>query len=131
MEELIWKKQLKEKKLNVANIIEGIVVNSKIEKVKNEYEKTDEIKKYLANLEYSATSINTYMQCKLQFYYKYVLRLSQQTDYDNDYENMDVGNCIHDFLQEVFCKGFKHEELMKQNFKDFYKLKQWKIKFLN
>lgn len=120
IEELIWKKQLREKNLKATNIIEGIVANSKIKQVKNEYEKTDEIKKYLANMDYSAKSINTYMKCKLQFYYRYVLRLSEQVDYDNDYENIDIGNCIHTFLQNIFCKGFKHESLKKPDFKGYY-----------
>ena len=120
LEELIWKKQFKEKNLNVANIVEGVVLNSKIKQTKTEYQKTDETKKYLTNLEYSATSINTYMQCKLRFYYKYVLRLSEQIDYDNDYESIDIGICIHDFLQEVFCKGFKRELLSNINFQKYY-----------
>ena len=120
IEELIWKKQLKEKSLDVANIIEGVVLNTKIKQTKKEYEKTKEIRKYLENFEYSATSINTYMKCKLQFYYRYILRLSEYVDYDNDYENIDIGNCIHAFLQEVFCKGFKHELLVHQNFKKYY-----------
>lgn len=120
IEELIWKKQFKEKKLDVANVIEGIVQNNKSNEIKCEYEKTDEIKKYLSDFKYSATSIDTYMKCKLQFYYKYVLRLAEQTDYDNDYESMDVGNCIHNFLEKVFCKGFKRESLMNPEFKKYY-----------
>ena len=120
IEELIWKRQLKEKNLNVANIVEGFVVNPKIKQTKNEYEKTDEIKKYLSDFNYSATSIDTYMKCKLQFYYKYVLRLSEQVDYEDDYESIDVGICIHGFLQEVFCKGFTYDQLTKQDFKKYY-----------
>lgn len=120
IEELIWERQFREKNLNAASIIEGVASNSRIRQSKNEYKKTDEIKKYLAKIDYSAKSINTYMKCKLQFYYKYVLRLSEQVDYDNDYENIDIGNCIHAFLQEVFSKGFKHENLMKSDFKEYY-----------
>ncbi|MBO7431687.1 MAG: PD-(D/E)XK nuclease family protein [Elusimicrobia bacterium] len=120
IEELIWQKQFKEKNLNVANIVEGVVINPKIKQTKSEYEKTDEIKKYLSDFKYSATSIDTYMKCKLQFYYKYVLRLSEQADYEDDYESMEVGNCIHAFLQEVFCKGFTHEQLMNPDFKKYY-----------
>ena len=120
IEELIWKKQLKEKKLDVSNIIEGVVQNNKSNEIKDEYKKTDEIKKYLADFKYSATSIDTYMKCKLQFYYKYVLRLTEQVDYDNDYESIDVGNCVHNFLENIFCKGFRHEELLKPDFKEYY-----------
>jgi len=120
IEELIWKKQLKEKRLDVVNIAEGVVVNSKMKQSKNEYEKTDKIKRYLSDFKYSATSIDTYMRCKLQFYYKYVLRLSEQVDYEDDYESIDVGICIHGFLQEVFCKGFTYEQLINPDFRKYY-----------
>lgn len=123
IEELVWKKQLKEKKLDVANITEVVMLNSNLEQNKYEYKKTDKIKEYLSEFNYSATSIDTYMQCKLKFYYKYVLRLSEQVDYDNDYENIDVGNCIHEFLMNVFCKGLKKEELKNSAFKKSFSKK--------
>ena len=133
IEELIWKKQFKEKKLETADIIEGVVKNNKSNEVKCEYEKTDEIKKFLLDFKYSATSIDTYMRCKLQFYYKYVLGLSEQVDYDNDYENIDVGNCIHSFLEKIFCKGFKYESLSESDFKKYYNdtLEKYLVKYFS
>ncbi len=120
IEEIIWNKQFKEKSLKAAFVTDVIIANTNLYETKNEYEKTQEIKKYLLNFSYSSTSIDLYMECKLKFYYKYVLRLAEQVDYDNDYEYIDIGNCIHDFLKETFTHGLRYDEILKENFKVFY-----------
>ncbi len=120
MEEIIWNKQFKQKSLEAAGIKDVIIYGADFKNKKNEYEKTEEIKKYLSEFSYSATSIDTYLKCKLKFYYKYVLRLSEQTDYDEEYEHIDIGNCIHGFFKEIFCKGLTKEKLNDKNFEVFY-----------
>ena len=52
------------------------------------------------------------MKCKLRFYYKYILKLGEQTDYDDDYENINIGNCVHDFLYKTFHSGLTKEMLI-------------------
>lgn len=123
MEELIWKKQFREKNLDVANINDAIMAHSNLQQPKNEYEKTDKIKQYLSKFRYSATSIDTYMQCELKFYYKYILRLKEQVDYDNDYENVEIGICVHEFLSMIFHKGFSYSILLNSDFKTNYQKK--------
>jgi len=123
IEELIWKKQFREKNLDITNISDAIMAHSNLQKPKSEYEKTNKIKQFLSKFRYSATSIDTYMQCGLKFYYKYILRLKEQVDYDNDYENVEIGNCIHDFLRQIFHKGFFYTTLLNPDFKTNYQKK--------
>lgn len=119
IEELIWKKQYETKLLKSVMINNAILSARLFSNSKPEFVKTDEIKNYLLNFKYSATSIDTYMKCKLRFYYKYVLKLGEQTDYDDDYENINIGNCVHDFLSKIFHSGFTKEMLISMD-KTYY-----------
>ncbi|MDD3922985.1 MAG: PD-(D/E)XK nuclease family protein [Endomicrobiaceae bacterium] len=115
IEELIWDKQLKEKSLEVAKIIKTVLPSKTLSKNKQEFAKTDKIKVFLKEFSYSPTSIDIYLKCKLQFYYKYILKLSQQTDFEQNYESQDIGNFIHEFLEKTLCKGFVKEDLLKDS----------------
>ncbi|MBR3654938.1 MAG: PD-(D/E)XK nuclease family protein [Elusimicrobia bacterium] len=112
IEELVWKKQYETKLLKSVTVNNAVLSAKLFSNNKPEIVKTDEIKKYLLNFKYSATNIDAYMKCKLLFYYKYVLKLGEQTDYDDDYENINIGNCVHDFLNETFHSGLTKEMLI-------------------
>ena len=119
IEELIWKKQYKTKLLKSVTINNAVLPVTLFPNAKPEFAKTEEIKKYLLNFKYSATNIDTYMKCKLLFYYRYVLKLGEQTDYDDDYENINIGNCVHEFLHKTFYNGLTKEMLISSD-KDLY-----------
>ncbi|MBQ3835420.1 MAG: PD-(D/E)XK nuclease family protein, partial [Elusimicrobia bacterium] len=122
IEEILWNKQYKEKSLSAININDVFVSGSAIKHTKPEYSKNDAIKKYLSEFNYSATNIDTYLECKLKFYYKFVLRLIEQTDYDDEYENIDIGNCLHDFFKETLYEGLTKDKLNDKIFEEtFYK----------
>ncbi len=120
IEELVWQKQSKEKSLEVANVIKTVLPSRVLSQNKQTFAKTDEIKEFLKNFSYSPTSIDTYMKCKLQFYYKYILKLSQQTDFEQNYESQDIGNVIHEFLEQTFHKSTAKEDLLKNGAYELY-----------
>lgn len=113
IEELVWQKQSKEKSLEVANVIKTVLPSKVLAKNKQTFAKTAEIRDFLRKFSYSPTSLDTYLRCKLQFYYKYVLKLSQQTDFEQNYESQDIGNFIHEFLEQTFHKNTLKESLFK------------------
>lgn len=119
IEELVWKKQYETKLLKSVTVNNAVLSAQLFSNNKPEFPKTDEIKKYLLNFNYSATSIDSYMKCKLRFYYKYVLKLGEQTDYDDDHESVNIGNCVHDFLSKIFHDGLTKEMLTGTD-KDFF-----------
>ncbi|MBF0515935.1 MAG: PD-(D/E)XK nuclease family protein [Nitrospirae bacterium] len=57
----------------------------------------------LKQLNYSATSLDTYLTCPLAFYYRYVLRLEKNDQLTGALLKIDIGNFIH----EVLCEYFK------------------------
>jgi hypothetical protein len=64
--------------------------------------KTDAMMSVLGSLEYSATLLDTYLQCPLRFYYHYVLGLREQDAVSDEMGQLDVGTVVHEILQELF-----------------------------
>ena len=50
----------------------------------------------------SAGALDTYLRCQLRFYYAYVLGLSSPDDLSGEVEQVDIGNLVHDILQQFF-----------------------------
>jgi len=127
IEELVWKEQSEKKSLKVANVTKAVLSNKTLLTNKQEFSKTDRIKDFLKHFSYSPTSIDTYLRCKLQFYFKYILQLSEQTDFEQNYERLDIGNFIHEFLEETFHKGLNKDELTANTFSEYQKILDRKL----
>jgi len=127
IEELVWKEQSEKKSLKVANVTKAVLSNKTLLTNKQEFSKTDRIKDFLKHFSYSPTSIDTYLRCKLQFYFKYILQLSEQTDFEQNYERLDIGNFIHEFLEETFHKGLNKDELTANTFSEYQKILDKKL----
>jgi len=104
IEELIWMKQKESKSLDVVSPSRvGFSVNVLPDKM--EIKKNEQILSFLKNRSYSASSVNTYLNCPLQFYYRYVLGLKEKEDFLEEPEGKDIGTFIHSFLEKTFA-GF-------------------------
>lgn len=64
--------------------------------------KTKEMIERAAELQYSSTSLDTYLTCQLQFYYRYLLQLEERTEISGDVERADIGTIIHEILNDYF-----------------------------
>ena len=64
--------------------------------------KTPEVAAWLPTIEYSATSLDAYLQCPLKFYYKTVLRLSPREELSGEIESMEIGTFVHAVLFSYF-----------------------------
>ena len=64
--------------------------------------KTPEVAAWLSTIEYSATSLDAYLQCPLKFYYRTVLRLSPREDLSGEIELMEIGTFVHSVLFRYF-----------------------------
>jgi len=124
IEKLIWREQLKTKDVNAVKVSKlGLdsplgSLNAKIS-----YKKTSAIKEYLAKTVYSHSKINTYLHCKLKFYFQYALGLEEDSEIGEELSGNHVGNFIHEFLENVFPENFKFEEMKKESFKKYYMAK--------
>jgi len=66
--------------------------------------KTASIIEKLIDFKYSPTSLNTYIQCPLQFYWKYVEKITTPELFDQSNESAIIGTVIHNVLEEIFMQ---------------------------
>lgn len=102
-EELIWDMQ-KEKNVLDALPIPQVNFSLNVLPSKTEIKKTKDMTDFFKNLTYSASSIDTYVRCPLQFYFKYCLGLEEKKEFPKDPEGREIGTFIHELLRDVFSR---------------------------
>jgi CRISPR/Cas system-associated exonuclease Cas4 (RecB family) len=66
--------------------------------------KTESILQKLVDFKYSPTSLNAYIQCPLQFYWKFIEKITVAKDFDQTNESAVIGTVIHEVLKEIFTE---------------------------
>ena len=64
--------------------------------------KTPEIQEKLSKMSYSATTLNNYINCPLQFYFKNVCQIEPRQTFQERIESNIIGTVVHALLQDVF-----------------------------
>ena len=62
----------------------------------------------------SASSLNTYLRCSLDFYYKYITELGEEQSIEEDIESQQFGSLIHDTLEDLYAKHALFDEFGKE-----------------
>lgn len=116
VEELIWQA---EKKKNALNVIPVLQVNFSVNVMpsRREIKKTKEMIDFLKTFRYSASSIDTYVQCPLQFYYHYVLGLEEKEEFQEDPEGKEIGSFIHKLLEKTFRRFINKKPQIDKKFR--------------
>jgi len=122
IEELIWEKQKQFQKLDVIHIPKA-VFRLELNRRERAITKSNEMVEVLRKDTYSASRLNVYLECPLQFYYKYVLGLSETEDLLDEPEARDVGDFIHELLEVTFRKFIGEKPAIDKEFKAFF----WEI----
>ncbi len=53
--------------------------------------------------QFSASSLDSYLTCGLQFYYRYVLRMGEREAVSSEIERADIGRFVHGLLYDYFA----------------------------
>ncbi|OGD30140.1 MAG: hypothetical protein A2Y56_09910 [Candidatus Aminicenantes bacterium RBG_13_63_10] len=64
--------------------------------------KTREVAEFLRGFSFSATALDRYLRCPLQFYYGYILDLREKEEVGEDLEKKELGILVHQVLEEYF-----------------------------
>ncbi|MBF0494846.1 MAG: PD-(D/E)XK nuclease family protein [Candidatus Omnitrophica bacterium] len=131
LEELVWHE---EKRLGRIGAIEArrASFNAEIAAPGIEFGKTEEICEMLKKLRFSATSVNTYVECPLKFYYTYVMKLEEKEALTSDVEGNEIGIFIHELLEKSFTHFINKKPVINDDFrKDVLSSfeKQFKVEF--
>ncbi|MDR1928832.1 MAG: PD-(D/E)XK nuclease family protein [Endomicrobium sp.] len=121
IESIIWDKQFVNKNINAIKTTKFVLPKFLLKNPKKrKYKKTEEVKQYLKNMFYTHTKIDVYLNCKLKFYFTYILSLNKINKNNEELSNTDMGNFIHDFLKNVFFDGLSIETIRSLEFKREY-----------
>ncbi len=108
IEKIIWEKE----KIKENVMLDNRIFKPSIEILeKSDIKKSKKVLKKLISTEYSPTKIDTYVRCPLQFYYRYVLKLEEYMDIEEEIERSTIGKLIHDFLKDYYT-GFLDKKIV-------------------
>jgi ATP-dependent helicase/nuclease subunit B len=117
VEKILWDRQRKDKTTDTEKYIQSVQYKVKLDNpVPDGIIKTDSVLQSLRDFEYSATALDTYLGCQLQFYYTYVLRLDRKEKLSGEIDRTDIGKFVHKTLSEYFSKR-KNHQLQKKDFR--------------
>ena len=119
IEELLWAKQKKSKKIEVLDALKG-VFQIKMRSKDTSITKTPQVLEFLKESRYSASRINTYLNCPLRFYYQYVLGLKEQEDLLTDPQAQHIGTFVHELLSETFAIFENKRPVINTEFKKYF-----------
>lgn len=103
VEQMLWERQRKEEIKNADSYIRSVGYRLSLENsLPPEIQKSASVTEFLGSRSYDATSLDVYLHCPLQFYYRYVLNLSRREEAGPDVERLDIGKIVHKVLFTYF-----------------------------
>lgn len=127
LEQILWEKQKAEKKLDVFIPQRGVFrVEPALKEEKTA--KTAEMAAFLKEFTYSPSSLDTYLDCPRQFYFRYVMFLQEKTDLLATPEPREIGTFVHELLHQTFAEFINKKPVIDAGFEAKF-FKAFKKKF--
>ncbi|MDA8241154.1 MAG: PD-(D/E)XK nuclease family protein [Nitrospiraceae bacterium] len=105
VESLLWERQKRDRSTRTSDYVQAIQYRVKLgNDTPAAISKTDRVVTFLKDFTYSATALDAYLSCPLQFYYSYVLDLGKKEEITGEIERADVGRFVHRVLSFYFSK---------------------------
>jgi ATP-dependent helicase/nuclease subunit B len=108
-EKLLWEKQAEENAKSSEKYVGSLGYHLSLESSEPAIiRKTTAVAAFLRSRSFDATSLDAYLKCPLQFYYRYVLNMVRKDETRTAVEKVDVGRLVHKILFRYFDmrKGF-------------------------
>ncbi len=103
IEKLLWERQRQEGVQASQTAIRTVRYDvNLVNGVPTEIVKGAGIATFLSRFSFSASALDTYLKCPIQFYYSRVLGLEEKEDVTDDVENRDIGKLVHAVLRKYF-----------------------------
>ncbi len=113
VERLLWERQKRERTTDTKNYLKAVQYRIELKNsLPADIRKTSSVVGFLREFPYSASALDAYLQCQLQFYYSYVLRIDKKEEISGDIERQEIGKFVHHVLSQYFLKrkGFPLNE---------------------
>ncbi|MFA5392963.1 MAG: PD-(D/E)XK nuclease family protein [Candidatus Ratteibacteria bacterium] len=119
LEEINWKKQQETVSLEEPPARKAFF-NVQAEAVKSTIGKNPDMITFLRDFRYSASSVDTYLQCPLMFYYRYVLGLREKEELLEEPESKEIGIFVHVLLEEAYQGFLGKKPVIDEKFRMFF-----------
>ncbi len=119
IEEILWQQQKESKKMQ-SLIPPRPSFQLKIATKSGSIEKKPPMIEYLKKCTYSASRINVYLKCPLQFYFRYVLGLNETEDLLENPRSSQIGTFIHELLEYTFNRYLNKKPEINKSFREFF-----------
>ena len=105
VESLLWEAQKREHEPRAENFLRTVQYRLALQaKAPAPVPKTPAVIEFLERFRFSATALDAYLACPLQFYYAQVLGLREKEQVQEDMERKDIGTFVHAILEDYFGK---------------------------
>ena len=105
IEQLLWEKQKRDRVFRSEGYIQKIQYRVDLKnKLPGEIAKTPGMADFLKQIRFSATALDSYLECPLRFYYRSVLGLERKEEVSAGIERTDIGKFVHSVLSRYFGK---------------------------
>jgi len=115
VEKAIWEKQKEEKEIDENKYVKKVIYRLALQAPSPpEIRKTKKILSYLNNMTFSASSLNTYLKCPVEFFYTHVLGLSEKEELTESLEKDEIGTLVHAILRQYFWPDLKKQRALEE-----------------
>jgi hypothetical protein len=105
VESLLWETQRKEREPRADRFLRTVQYRVALQsKAPAPVPKTPEVVEFLERFRFSATALDAYLACPLQFYHAQVLALREKEQVRDDMERKDIGTFVHAILEDYYGK---------------------------
>jgi CRISPR/Cas system-associated exonuclease Cas4 (RecB family) len=105
VEKLVWERQKREGERNADQYVKTIQYRVALTRDETlPVEKSGGVAEFLRGIKFSATALDMYLRCPLQFYYSRVLGIEEKEEIGEQMEKKDIGSFVHAVLEEYFRK---------------------------
>ncbi|MHB9155296.1 MAG: PD-(D/E)XK nuclease family protein, partial [Endomicrobiales bacterium] len=101
IEELVWHRQKEANSLVTVPVVKARF-DVKFASERRPRPKDAGVAEYLKTMTFSATRVNTYLECPMKFYFRYVLGLREKEDLSCEPEGAEIGTYLHRLLAVAF-----------------------------
>ncbi|HSB04850.1 MAG TPA: PD-(D/E)XK nuclease family protein [Thermodesulfobacteriota bacterium] len=103
IEQLLWEKQKRDRVIKPERYFHKVQYQINLKnKTPGEIKKTPEMVNSLRQVSYSATALDTYLDCPQEFCYRYLFGLEKKEEVSGEIERTDIGRFVHSVLSQYF-----------------------------
>jgi hypothetical protein len=113
IEQLLWERQKRDGSSSSDSYVQTIRYHVKLaNEAVPAISKSDDVLALLRGFAYSASALDTYLQCPIKFYYQHILCVHEKEEASADLDSQDIGIFVHNALNIFFkpCVGRKLEK---------------------